>query len=206
MSTETTWADRELVRIKALPNADLIIEVHNAMNGHTYSWRVIQRRLQRLDTDNNIYLDWIDLCKLKQTWDRIPSLTRERQHKDIVERLSRDLSRRAWNLKHLRTLLINLKLILIRAGLEEEEGIFLNSFTSTYTKDRIAIQLVSQNLDESSKGGVEDLWMPYEKCERYFVNGKWDNEDAMDEETPLLAHKAGSQNLRRFWGKLLSWM
>jgi DNA polymerase elongation subunit (family B) len=121
----TTWADRELVRIKALPNADVIIEVHKAMNGHTYSWRCIQRRLQRLDIDNNIYLDWIDLCKLKQTWDRIPSLTKERQHKDIVERLSRDLSYQSWNLKYLRMLLISLKLILIRAGIKEEEGIFL---------------------------------------------------------------------------------
>jgi hypothetical protein len=126
MSSENTWADRELARIKALPNADLIIEVHSAMNGHTYSWRSIQRRLQHLDTDNNIFLDWNDLRSLKQTWDSIPSLTRERQHKDISQRLSRDLSRRAWNLKHLRTLLIRLKLILIHAGLEEEEGICSN--------------------------------------------------------------------------------
>jgi hypothetical protein len=129
MSTQSTWAGQELVRIKALSNADLIMEVHNAMNGNTYSWRTIQSRLQHFDTESKIYLDWNDLCSLKQTWDSIPSLTRERQHKDVVDRLSRDLSRQAWNLKHLRTLLINLKLIVIRAGFEEEEGILLKSFT-----------------------------------------------------------------------------
>jgi hypothetical protein len=123
MSSKNTWADREIVRINALPNADLIMELHSAMNGHTYSWRSIQRCLQHLDTDNNVSLDWSDLCSLKQTWDRMPSLTRERQSKDIAERLSQDPSHRAWDLKYLRALLISLKLILIRAGLAEEEGI-----------------------------------------------------------------------------------
>ncbi len=123
MSSKHTWADREIVRINALPNADLIMELHSAMNGHTYSWRSIQRRLQHLDTDINVSLDWNDLCSLKQTWDRIPSLSRERQSKDIAERLSQDASHRAWNLKYLRALLISLKLILIRTGLAEEEGI-----------------------------------------------------------------------------------
>ena len=125
MSTDT-WARRELVRIEALPNADLIVEVHNAMNGHTYSWRSIQRTLHHLDIDYSLYLEWNDLCTLKHTWDGLPSLTRERQREDIVQGLSRDLSRRTWNLNHLRTLLISLKLILIRAGLEEEQGIWLS--------------------------------------------------------------------------------
>lgn len=130
MSTENTWACRELARIEALPNADLIVEVHNAMNGHTYSWRSIQATLRHLDIDDSLYLDWNDLCHLKHTWDSIPSLTRERQHEDIVQSLSRDLSRQRWNLKHLRKLLIGLKLILIRAGLEEEQGIWPNPFIS----------------------------------------------------------------------------
>lgn len=124
-STKSSWAAQELMRIEALPNADLIIEVHHAMNGQTYSWRSIRRRLQNLDIDQSLQLDWNDLCNLKQTWDSIPSLTRERQHQDVVQGLSRDLNRRTWDLKHLRRLLTGLKLVLIRAGVEEDEGILL---------------------------------------------------------------------------------
>ncbi|KAE8441677.1 hypothetical protein EG329_004549 [Mollisiaceae sp. DMI_Dod_QoI] len=130
---QNTWAYRELVRIEALPNADLILEVHNAINGHNYSWKSIQTKLRHLNVDYSLYLEWDTLCHLKRTWETFPSLTRDKQHEDIVASLSRD--DKAWNPKYLRTLLVNLRLIPIRAGVEEME----------------TIQLVTQNINESSK-------------------------------------------------------
>ncbi|PMD42326.1 hypothetical protein L207DRAFT_622319 [Hyaloscypha variabilis F] len=176
------WADREVARIEALPNTEFIIELYNAMNGHTYSWRTIQKQLQELKIDYNVYQDWNDLLTLKRTWDCNPSLTRLRQHKDIVQGLSRDLSRRSWNPKHLRRLLINLRLILVRAGMAEEE----------------AVALVSKNVDV--KGAIEDLWIPVEKEERYFSNGRWDLELGIDEEKPLLGDDDAANEHRAIWG------
>jgi hypothetical protein len=51
-----TWAFHELARIEALPKADLILEVHNVMNGHTYSWKSIQKVLQDRDVDSGCSL------------------------------------------------------------------------------------------------------------------------------------------------------
>lgn len=65
---------------------------------------------------------------------------------------------------------------------------------------------MSQNLDKPSMGDLEDLWVPYEKWGIHFANGTWENDDLMDEETPLLGHRAINRNLGWLWRKLLSWM
>jgi hypothetical protein len=203
MSTENSWACRELARIEALPNSNLIFELTNAMNGHTYSWRSIQTTLRHLDTNDSLYLDWSDLCSLKRKWNSIPSLTRESNHEDIIQGLSRDSSRRTWNPNHLRKLLTILILIPFRAGLKEEQGIW-PSFYRSYILKSIAIQLVTQNLDKSSMG-LEDLWIPYEKESAHMMNKSWDTENMIGEETPLLRYNANSQKLRWWWGKWFSW-
>lgn len=119
---ESTWAYRELLRIDALQDAELIHELCRAMNGYTYSWKSINMCLGRLDANDTVHLDWQDLCRLKETWDSFPSLTLERQHQDIMQGLSPALGSPSWNPRLFRTLLLNLRLILIRAGFEEEQG------------------------------------------------------------------------------------
>ncbi|KAH6714010.1 hypothetical protein BKA61DRAFT_607062 [Leptodontidium sp. MPI-SDFR-AT-0119] len=55
-------------------------------------------------------------------WNSFPSLTRERQHQDIMQGLSLALGNPSWNPRPFRTLLLNLRLILVRAGFDEEQG------------------------------------------------------------------------------------
>ena len=119
---ESTWAYRELLRIDALQEAELIHELCRLMNGHTYSWKRIDHCLRCLDANDILHLDWQDLCSLKETWDSFPSLTRERQHQDIMPGLSLALGDPSWDSKPFRTLLLNLRLILVRAGFDEEQG------------------------------------------------------------------------------------
>ena len=119
---ESTWAYRELLRIDALQDAELIHELCRLMNGHTYSWKRIHDCLSCLDANDILHLDWQDLCSLKETWDSFPSLTRERQHQDIMPGLSLALGNPSWDPRPFRTLLLNLRLILVRAGFDEEQG------------------------------------------------------------------------------------
>ena len=117
---ESTWAYRDLLRIDALQEAELIHELYRLMNGHTYSWERVDDCLRCLDVNDIIHLNWQDLCSLKETWDSFPS--RERQHQDIMQDLLLALSNLGWNPRPFRTLLLNLRLILIRAGFDEEQG------------------------------------------------------------------------------------
>ncbi|KAF8847834.1 hypothetical protein BDZ45DRAFT_754466 [Acephala macrosclerotiorum] len=161
-SIKNTWAYQEVARIEALPKADLIHEVHHAMNGHTYSWRAIQRALQDLvDPADALYLEWNSLCGLKRTWDSFSSLTRGRCLEDIEIALCRDLSTKTWD--PLRVLLVKMKLILFRAGLEDDK----------------AIPLVCENLDRPSN--FEDN---LEKRNVHFE--EWAKDNVTSEEAPLL--------------------
>ena len=119
--TESTWAYHERLRIDALHEAELIHEFYRLMNGHTYSWKRVDNCLRCLDVNDILHLNWQDLCSLKGTWDSFTSLTRERQHQDIQD-LSLALGNLGWNPRPFRTLLLDLRLILIRAGFDEEQG------------------------------------------------------------------------------------
>lgn len=125
------------------------------------------------------YLEWDSLCRMKRKWESFPSLTRERQRVDVVTSL---LNNKTLDSKFFKELLVNLRLILIRAGLEERKGIHILLLGSQLTI--IAIRLVTSDVDKSSRFDVEDLWVDCEKWGPQF----WDKADdcGVDENTPLL--------------------
>jgi hypothetical protein len=116
----TEWARREVARIEALSEEELIIEVTNAMMGSDYSWRSINTRMQRLDANSTVYLDWSSLWSLKKKWESIPSVTCGRQSKTTTTVQSVGSHNKIRSTEDFRVLLVNLKLITARAGLGGE--------------------------------------------------------------------------------------
>lgn len=117
----TDWALREGARIKALSEDEVIIEITNAMNGENYSWRSIKTRMERLDPNSTLYLDWSSLWILKKKWEDIPSTTnRGRQNKPSTIAQSNASHSKTQITQEFRILLVKLKLVTARAGLGKE--------------------------------------------------------------------------------------
>lgn len=134
------WAHRELSRIKALSNEELVTEVHHAMNGDNYSWRSINQRLRELEIDYDLYDTWNIICDKKRDWEKIIDQNRPFSACAILARLSEaDLS------KH-RAVLINMKIIPIFAGLWTEGNVDLLTICFIFDL-RAAIPLVTTNVD-----------------------------------------------------------
>lgn len=111
----TEWAHREVARIEALSDEELVIEVTNVMNGDIYSWKSIQTRMQQLDANPALRLEWSSLWNLKKKWERFDSVT---QQNGVVPTTETVQSLR--NPQALRVLLVKPKLITSRAGLGKE--------------------------------------------------------------------------------------
>jgi hypothetical protein len=122
------WGRREVARIEALSEEELIIEVTNVMNGDNYSWRSIKTKMQRLDANSTLYLDWSSLWNLKQKWENIPPITRGRQSKTTATIQSNGSRSKIRNTQEIRVLLVKLKLITTRAGVGEEGILNSDSF------------------------------------------------------------------------------
>ena len=127
------WAAHEISRIESLPDTDLITEVHNAMNGFTYSWRSIHKQLQKNKIDYSLFQEWSYLCDLKRDWERNPSVLGAR-HNGVyfdAELVILGLSNRdLWRPNSYRALLLNLKLLPIRAGLGVEGNAYTDKMDS----------------------------------------------------------------------------
>jgi hypothetical protein len=114
------WTVHESHRIKALSEPDLITEVHNAMNGSTYSWHSIHKQLQKDRTDYTIFQEWSYLCDLKRDWETDPLVLRARRSGarfHAESEISGLSERNLWRPQSYRALLLRLKLLPIRAGL-----------------------------------------------------------------------------------------
>lgn len=121
-SVRDSWAYREILRIEKMTKAELIAELHDAINGRTYSWKTVQQKLQAQHANQALCLEWNTLYMLKRFWGDDPSLTAVKQRKDFVYPISSERGQ-TWEPTLLRTHLVNMRLILIRAGLNEAQGI-----------------------------------------------------------------------------------
>lgn len=92
----------------------------------SYSFRscLEARDAKSIAAADALYLEWNGLCKLKRTWDSFSSLTRDRNPEEIETMFRRDPSIKTWDPKFLRVLLVQMKLILFRVGLEDDKGIY----------------------------------------------------------------------------------
>jgi hypothetical protein len=101
----STWVSRETIRIQKLSSSDSLNELHNVLNGSQYSWTSIHHRLQELNVEYPIYLEWNALCSIKREWD-----------KNSVFNLSA-IARNEWRPNSYQALLTSLKVFPIQAGL-----------------------------------------------------------------------------------------
>ena len=101
---------REVLRIEALSDSQVLSELHEIMDGRNYSWHGINELLQvQLDTGvleftlahGDVLFEWNNLCDEKRIWER------ERRFSVDCPEFNRDC-------------LINLKLLPTQAGLGHE--------------------------------------------------------------------------------------
>lgn len=109
-----SWAEREIVRIHLLSDQLLLAEIHNAMNGYDYSWKMIHRRLRELEVDYKLFREWIELCDIRQAWEKHPSLCKSLDpfdHAVVLAHLSAGDSRALMY----RSLLVRLRTVPLKA-------------------------------------------------------------------------------------------
>ena len=101
------WPNREVLRIEALSDKQVLAELQAIMEGCAYSWHKINQLLQaELDKDaleftledGDVIFEWNNLCDEKRQWER------KRSHSVQSAEFNRDC-------------LINLKIIPIQGGL-----------------------------------------------------------------------------------------
>ncbi len=101
------WPKREVLRIEALSEQQVLSELQEIMEGRNYSWHSINKLLQdQLDKealeftfiDGDILFEWSNLCDEKRKWERKGCLS------DDCAEFNRDC-------------LINLKILPFQAGL-----------------------------------------------------------------------------------------
>jgi hypothetical protein len=111
------WPEREVLRIEALSEQQVLSELQEIMEGRSYSWHSINQLLQdQLDKealevtfiDGDILFEWNNLCDEKRKWERKGCLSN-----DCAE-FNRDC-------------LINLKILPFQAGLGLESKL-INKF------------------------------------------------------------------------------
>jgi len=75
----TRWPKREVLRIEALPDQDVISELESIMDGRNYSWHSINEQMQaQLDKraleftaeDGDVLFEWNNLCHEKRNWEQ----------------------------------------------------------------------------------------------------------------------------------------
>jgi len=75
----TRWPKREVLRIEALPDQDVISELESIMDGRNYSWHSINEQMQaQLDKraleftaeDGDVLFEWNNLCYEKRNWEQ----------------------------------------------------------------------------------------------------------------------------------------
>jgi hypothetical protein len=194
------WAVQESTRIKALSDPDLITEVHNAMNGSTYSWHSIHQQLQKKQTDYSLFREWSHLCDLKRDWEADPSVLRAR-HSGALFHAESEISglskRNLWRPHSYRALLLKLKLLPICAGLGIEGNTHRGADeVKSILKFATGVQLMSKNIDGSHQFTVQDLWLDCEKWGLSYIGRKWEEGSLVDEEEPLLGY-AGLEKMNR---------
>ena len=73
------WQKREVLRIEALSEQQVLSELQDVMEGHNYSWHTINELLQgQLDkgdlefmvVDGDVLFEWNNLCDKKWEWER----------------------------------------------------------------------------------------------------------------------------------------
>ena len=73
------WPEREVFRIEALSEQQVLLELQDIMEGRSYSWHSINELLKaQLDKeileftlmDGDIIFEWNNLCIEKQKWER----------------------------------------------------------------------------------------------------------------------------------------
>ncbi len=121
------WPRREVLRIQALSDKQVLTELQEIMEGRNYSWHKISQLLQaQLDKgaleftleDGDVIFEWNNLCHEKREWER------NRRFSVSCAEFKKDC-------------LINLKIIPIQGGLGFE-GNYLASFISiALTRNRI---------------------------------------------------------------------
>jgi len=102
------WANLETLRIQELSSNNVLNELQNVMNGSQYSWKSIHHRLQELNVEYSIYLEWNALCTIKREWDEHHVLN------------GAAIARTEWRPSSYQALLISLKVFPIQAGLGAE--------------------------------------------------------------------------------------
>jgi hypothetical protein len=102
------WANLETLRIQELSGNNVLNELQNVMNGSQYSWKSIHHRLQELNVEYSIYLEWNALSTIKREWD---------EH-HVLNGVA--IAKTEWRPSSYQALLISLKVFPIQAGLGAE--------------------------------------------------------------------------------------
>lgn len=147
------WPKLEVLRIEALSDEDVLLELESIMEGRNYSWHSINEQMQaELDKgaleftaeDGDVLFEWNNLCDEKRNWEREGHFS---------------LSYADFN----RDCLINLKIIPTKAGLGSKGKQFRLRF-NVWQPDKLGSQLVSANLDKPDLL-TKDLWVAPELWE-----------------------------------------
>ncbi len=116
----TAWIEQETRRIECLSNEGLIEEIHRIMTGESYSWQSINLKLRELNSiDYSMCREWKYLCDRKRAWDENVKENHISRCFDASAILAELRQGCAWNFDAQRYLLMQLKIVPIRAGLGE---------------------------------------------------------------------------------------
>ncbi len=104
------WTKQEVLRIEALSERQVFLELEGVMEGRDYSWHTInellqlevdQGRLECTQINGDVIFEWNNLCKEKREWEKKGRLSHN------CARFNEDC-------------LINLKILPFQAGLDVE--------------------------------------------------------------------------------------
>lgn len=176
------WQTKEIERINASPDSDVLAELQRIMDGYDYSWHTINQALQDQLNEGtleftlehgDVIFEWNNLCEERRGW---------------LKRTCFSESDAAFH----RDCLINLKILPVRAGL----GKYPETSSVHRTNCGLAPHLATITLDApglSDKAlGVEPTWWEdlssYEQLGSQTGDGDWsprsdaDDSDYGDEE------------------------
>ena len=144
------WSEREVERIEALSDHQVITELHQIMIGDNYSWHRINQLLQgQLDEKvieftvegGDVIFEWNNLCDERREWEKSGRLS-------------------VCSAEFNRDCLINLKILPIRGGMGNE-GRLPDPVTLSMLII-LGLRLVTTNADEpdllTKNLGVEPIW------------------------------------------------
>jgi hypothetical protein len=163
------WSIQTVLRIEALSEEEVFLELQGVMEGQDYSWHSINELLQgRLDqgdleftrVDGDVLFEWNILCNEKRRWER-----KGRLSQNCVE-FNRDC-------------LINLMILPFQGGLEGK----FSKRSCCFNLTSPGLRLVTTNVDKPNLSTM-DLWVAHEKWEiESFLDEDSENTDDDDDES-----------------------